>query len=478
MKKLLLLLVLFVNYSVNAQPTNKPNIVVIIVDQWRAQATGFNGNKEVSTPHLDQLAKHSINLTNAVSGMPVCTPFRAQLITGKYPLSTGVFMNDVMLDTAAYTIAKIYRNSGYATGFIGKWHIDGHGRNSYIPENRRQGFDYWKTLECTHDYNHSAYYNGNDTGKKFWEGYDVIAQSNDASQYITDQANSKKPFMLFLSLGPPHDPYPTAPAKYKDMYANKNITINPNVPVGMHEKITKDLKDYYAHITAIDDALGNILQTIKQAGIDNNTLIVFTADHGDLMGAHGQRNKQQPYAESVKVPFLIHYPKAFGTTGKTSDILLNSPDIMPTILGLTNMPIPAAVEGFNYADVLLGKKKNPINATLISCVQPFGQWSRDKGGREFRGVVTGQYTYARDLNGPWLLFDNKNDPYQLNNMVGKKEYATVQKKMEQQLQQLLTKHNDTFKPGMDYVRQWNYVVDETETVPYIKMNYEGKPVRE
>ncbi len=478
MKVLLIFCGLLAGNICVAQPANKPNIVVVVVDQWRAQATGFNGNKDVLTPHLDQLAKHSVNVKNAVSGMPVCTPFRAQLLTGRYPLSTGVFMNDVMLDTTATTIANLYKNSGYATGFIGKWHIDGHGRNSYIPENRRQGFEYFKALECTHNYNHSAYYAGNDTDKKFWEGYDVKAQSHDAQEYIIEKANSKTPFMLFLSLGPPHDPYPTAPEQYKAMYADKKISIDPNVPAAMHDKITKDLKDYYAHISAIDDAMGSIVQTIQQAGIENNTLVIFTADHGDLMGAHGQRNKQQPYAESIKIPFLIHYPQAFGNSGKTSDILLNSPDIMPTILGLTNMPVPSTVEGYNYAPVLLGKTKSPIKATLITCVQPFGQWSRDKGGREYRGVVTQQYTYVRDLKGPWLLFDNTKDPYQLNNLVNDKAHTNIQRGLEEQLQQLLAKQNDQFKPGMDYVRKWNYVVDETETVPYVKMNYEGKPVVE
>ena len=184
MKLFLVISCLFAASISSAQPANKPNIVVVIVDQWRAQAAGFNGNKDVLTPHLDKLAKHSVNVKNAVSGMPVCTPFRAQFMTGKYPLSTGVFMNDVMLDTATTSIAHLYKNKGYATGFIGKWHIDGHGRNSYIPENRRQGFEYFKALECTHNYNHSPYYAGNNTDKKFWEGYDVIAQANDAQAYI------------------------------------------------------------------------------------------------------------------------------------------------------------------------------------------------------------------------------------------------------------------------------------------------------
>lgn len=465
-------------YAGKKKDPEKPNIIVIVVDQWRAQATGYAGDKNVIAPNLDRLASSSVNIKNAVSGMPVCTPYRASLMTGQYPLTHGVFMNDVMLDTAKTTIAKVYKNNGYDTGFIGKWHIDGHGRSSYIPENRRQGFEYWKALECTHDYNQSAYYSGNSDKKLIWDGYDVIAQSDDACRYISEQAKKTNPFMLFISLGPPHDPYQSAPEKYREMYENKEMKINANVPAEFKEKVKKDLQGYYSHITAIDDCIGKIWQTVKDAGIEDNTIIVFTADHGDLLGAHGSWNKQQPYEESIRVPFLIHYPAAFGKNGKTSPILLNSPDIMPTLLGLTNISIPRSVEGTDFSGVLKGNKKDNVSHTLISCVQPFGQWNRKKGGKEYRGIVTPQYTYVEDLNGAWLFFDNLNDPLQLNNLIGNVKYAATQKKLEKLLQGTLKQRKDEFRPGMEYVKQWNYVVDETETVPYNSINYEGKKIIE
>lgn len=456
----------------------KPNIVFILVDQWRAQATGYSGDKNIITPNIDRLALSSINIKNAISGMPVCTPFRASLMTGQYPLTHGLFMNDVMLDTARTTLGKVYVNNGYNTGFIGKWHIDGHGRSSYIPENRRQGFQYWKALECTHDYNHSAYYSGNSDKKLHWDGYDAIAQSEDACTYITEQSKKPNPFVLFISMGPPHDPYQSAPEKYRKMYENRDIEINKNVPVEFREKVKKDLKGYYSHITAIDECIGKIWQTIQDAGIEDNTIIVFTADHGDLLGAHGSWNKQQPYQESIRVPFLIHYPAVFGNEGKTSPVLLNSPDIMPTLLGLTNIQIPSSVEGTDFSGILKGNKKDKVEHTLISCVQPFGQWTRKKGGKEFRGIVTTRYTYAKDLSGPWLLFDNAEDPFQLNNLVGNLKFSQIEKKLEKALQKTLKDRKDEFRPGMEYVKKWNYVVDETETIPYGKINYQGKPIIE
>ncbi len=458
------------------QRKNSPNIIFIMTDQFRAQATGYSGDKNAITPTLDKLASVSVNVKNAVSGMPVCTPYRAALLTGQYPLTSGVFMNDVMLDTNARSIAKVYKEHGYNTGFIGKWHLDGHGRSSYIPEGRRQGFDYWKALECSHDYNNSIYYAGNSAKKMVWEGFDALAQSRDACQYIREQSAASRPFMLFISLAPPHNPYHAAPAEYKKLYEPREIRVNENVPERLRDSVKKELKGYYSNISVIDDCVEMIWSTLKKANLEENTILVFTSDHGDLLGAHGKWNKQQPYEESIRVPFLIHFPSEFGNKGRSSPILLNTPDIMPTLLGLSGLPIPKTAEGVDFSSVLKGAQKNHVKGTLISCVQPFGEWNRKRGGKEFRGVITEKYTYVRDLKGPWLLFNNIKDPFQLNNLCGIDKYKNTERRLAQQLDALLIKRKDEFKPGMVYVRSWNYFVDESETVPYKKFSYEGKPL--
>jgi arylsulfatase A-like enzyme len=311
-----------------------------------------------------------------------------------------------------------------------------------------------------------------------WNGYDVIAQTEDVIKYIKKQATEPNPFLLFLSIGSPHDPYQTAPEKYRKMYENKQFIISKNVSVVNREKVKKDLVGYYSHITAIDDCIGKMWQTLKDLGIDENTIIVFSSDHGDLLGSHDSWNKQQPYEESIRVPFLIHYPKAFGKKGKISNALLNSPDIMPTLLGLSNIPIPKTVEGIDFSGVLKGTKKDKVKQTLIACWQPFGQWNRKMGGKEYRGIVNQQYTYVRDLQGPWLLFDNLNDPFQLNNLVAKPEYQNLQKKLNSDLNKELKKRKDEFLPGKEYIKKWNYLIDESETVPYSKINFEGKSIIE
>jgi arylsulfatase A-like enzyme len=445
----------------------KPNVLIILTDQWRAQATGYAGDPNVKTPHLDKLASNSVNFKNAVSGMPVCSPFRASLLTGQRPLTHGVFMNDVQLDTSAVTMGKVFVKAGYDTGYIGKWHLDGHGRLQFIPPGeRRQGFQYWKGNECTHNYNKSVYYDNNDSIQKQWKGYDAFAQTDEAIHFIKDRKKSDKPFMLVLSYGTPHAPYHTAPEVYKKKYNTDKILLRDNVPDAMKIRVKKDLAGYYAHITALDDMIAKLISNLKKTGQWKNTIVVFTSDHGDLLGSHKAYKKQQPYDESIRVPMLYHLPKQLGIKSGERTAVMNSEDIMPTILGLCNIAIPETVEGLNYRPYLEGKEIIG-KAAIITCVQPFGQWNRKAhGGREYRGIRTADHTYTCDLNGPWLLFDNKKDPYQLNNLIDIPTYAKLQNRLDELLMQKLKATGDAFLPGPSYIETWNYPIDKSGTVPY------------
>ena len=440
----------------------KPNVVFVLADQWRAQACGYAGdpNLQGRTPNLDRLAGESVNFTHAVSCCPVCTPYRASLITGQYPLTHGLFLNDLCLNTRATSIAQAYAQAGYDTAYIGKWHLDGHGRSAYIPPERRQGFDYWKVLECTHDYNRSPYYAGNDPAQRMWEGYDVFAQTKDAQAYIADHAKKPKPFLLILAWGPPHNPYETAPEQYKRLFDEETLVLRPNVQGNPR----KGLAGYYAHIAAMDACLGELLKTLDDAGQRDNTVFVFTSDHGDMLGSQGQTRKQKPWDEAIRVPLLVRYPAAQPQARKL-DAPINTPDLMPTLLGLSGVAIPASVQGDDFSVLIRGEPAPEDNPALIACPTPFGEWARDKGGREYRGVRTRRYTYVRDLSGPWLMYDNETDPYQLANLANKPEHAALQARLEAALQKLLKKTDDDFQPGPAYIAKWGYTVDQSGTVP-------------
>jgi arylsulfatase A-like enzyme len=464
-----------ISCAATAQKSKSPNVVFILADEWRAQATAYSGDPNVKTPHLDKLAGKSVNFTNTISCCPVSGPYRASLLTGQYPLTNGFFVNDVELNPEANSMAKIYKTAGYETAYIGKWHLDGYGRNSFIPAERRQGFDYWKVLECTHNYNNSSYW-GTDDKKTKWKGYDAYAQTEDAVNYI--QNNKEKPFLLFLSWGPPHTPFETAPENYKKLYREMELKLRENVPAENRKKAIEELIGYYGHITALDSCIGVLQKTIQEAGLDENTIFVFTSDHGAMVQSHGFAHKQRPYEESINVPMLIRYPKLLGEKGRKANMLINTPDILPTLLGLSNLEIPKTIEGRDKSPILLKKQKDTTKSTLIACYQPFGQWPAHEGGKEYRGLRTKRYTYVKDLKGPWMLFDNKKDPFQLTNLVNDAKYKSLQTELEKELAVLLANTNDAFLPGMEYIKKWNYVVDKTGTAPYIKINFRGLPINE
>ena len=200
--------------------------------------------------------------------------------------------------------------------------------------------------------------------------------------------------------------------------------------------------------------------------MEENTLLIFTSDHGDMLGSQGMRFKQRPYDESIRIPLLLHWPIQFGRRAKALTEPIQSEDLMPTLLGLCGLSIPKSVEGLDFSDYVRGGKSPSDGAALISCVAPFGQWTRAQGGREYRGIRTVRYTYVRNLGGPWLLFDNNEDPCQLTNLVGKPQVKDLQARLDKDLQRKLRAAKDDFLPGGAYIRKWGYKVDANGTVPY------------
>lgn len=444
----------------------KPNIVYILADQLRAQATGYSGDPNANTPNLDRLAASAINFKTAVSVSPVCTPYRSALMTGRYPLSTGMFMNDLYLPSEELCMAEIFKEAGYETGYIGKWHLDGHGRESYIPKERRQGFDYWKALECTHDYNNSFYYANDGTTKLKWEGYDAYAQTKDAQDYIRDHANDEKPFLLMIAYGIPHFPHQSAPEEFKELYPVDSIKLRPNVPEWRQEQARSEAQGYYAHCVALDLCIGNLLKTLEDVGNAENTIVVFTSDHGEMLGSQGQspKEKQRPWDESIRVPFLLRYPAVYGTKGYEVEVPLNTPDILPTLLAMSEVPIPNSIEGEDLTRFISNDKTDADRAALVMSIYPFAGY---QDGSPFRGIRTSRYTYVRKQDQPWLLYDNFKDPYQMNNLINSEDYIDLQKDLENILQAKLKERGDLFLPKEEYLAQWGYEVgNRGNEIPY------------
>jgi len=431
----------------------RPNLLFVFADQMRQDA-GFLGNREVRTLNLDRVAEEGVVFTNAVSTCPVCTPYRAALLTGKYPLTNGMVLNDLRLPVTERSIAHCFADAGYDTAYLGKWHLDGPHRGGFTPPGpRRQGFDYWAVANCTHDYLHSFYFR--DDPQPIWiEGYDADHFTELAVQYIRDHAG-RRPFCLFLSWGPPHDPCRLMPPEYL-IYDGADLTLRPNATATDRD----ELAGYYAHITALDRCFGRIDAVLAEAGIADDTILVFTSDHGDMLGSQGLQRKQKPWDESIMVPFVLRYPKA-ARAGRRVDTLLNAPDVMPTLLSLAGLPVPAAVEGQDLSPAALALPRDEPSSAFISNPCPFIE-----AIPEWRGVRTCRYTYVRTLEGPWLLYDNEADPFQLRNLVGDPTYRKVRADLEEELDDWLNRLNDDFQPRDVYWRRFGYTVDQHRQMPH------------
>jgi arylsulfatase A-like enzyme len=445
--------------KVYGQATRRPNVLFIIADEWRAQATRYNGDMNVRTPVLDRLAAESISFDNAVSSCPVCCPYRASLLTGQYPLTHGVIINDVELKPKGVTLGEAFAKAGYRTGFIGKWHVYGspqglyERRLSYIPPEKRFGFDYWKACECTHDYNKSLYYEGSSETAKYWPGYDAFAQTDDACTFMGEQAKTQDPFFLVLSMGPPHFPLNTAPVKFQAMYQDAVIHLRANVPKDKQEEATTGLRGYYAHMAALDECFDKLLNSLKRAGIAEDTIVVFTSDHGDMMLSQGLTTKLYPWDESIRVPFLLRYPRKFGAKGRRLKTLMNSPDIFPTLAGLAGVQIPETVEGIDHSRLMLSSSESGEDrGTLINLPVPITE-ARKYGFAEYRGLRTRRYTYVRSIHGPWLLYDNQKDPEQMHNLIGKSDATGLQARLNRELDAELKRRKDEFLPAAEYLKR-------------------------
>lgn len=397
-----------------------PNILYILTDQWRAQALSCAGDKNLQTPHIDSLAKDGVHLTNAYSNSPVCTPHRAILMTGKFASRTTVWQNNDLLPPEEHCIAEHFGEAGYQTGYIGKWHLDGPAKPGHV--RYRQGWDYWAGFNRGHAFNKGVYFTDSEAKKKVPEGvFEPIHQTDMAIDFITSKANNNAPWFLTVSYGGPHMPY-TAPNEYMDKIKPDQFKLRPNVK-NLSDRNRKALHGYYAHCMCLDDCIGKLMKTLKDLGIDNNTLICFTSDHGDMHRSQGESYKSKPWEESIGVPFIAKWPKGIAA-GHQTDSLFSTIDIYPTLCGLCKLDKPNGLDGTDLSHVFRKTSGKDAEVVYLTIGNPEKEAA-------WRGVRTKQYTYAWYPNkkAGYMLCDNLADPYQMKNLIDKPEHKELQKKM-------------------------------------------------
>jgi arylsulfatase A-like enzyme len=448
-------------------------VLFVFADQWRRQAVGFRNEDPVITPNIDNFAADSLVLDQAISCFPLCSPNRSTMMTGRFPLSTGVTTNcktglPVRMKPDEIGIGSLLKDAGYETGYIGKWHLDlpeqnvtpepasgARGWDAYTPPGpARYGFDFW--------YSYGAY--DNHMAPHYWkDSPEMIRVSDWSLAHETDVAidyiqrrDRSKPFALYVSWNPPHQPFHMVPEKYLQMYDDDSLVLRPNVTGEGRQQAEKHLQQYYAAVTGMDDQFGRLLQALRDEGIADDTIVVLTSDHGETMGAHGWlEHKNIWYEESIGIPFFVRWPGTL-RTGR-EDVLFNSADMVPTLLGLLGIPVPERIEGRNLSDVFMGRDADKPNSTFI-CHYPGSvkehETARDRGldihAYGWRGVRTPDYTYVVDKpfgagRAKRLLYDNGNDPYQMNpRQIEDVRTDPVALELERQLQGWLRKINDPF----------------------------------
>jgi arylsulfatase A-like enzyme len=440
------------------------NILFVFSDQHRWCDLGCYGNPDVISPNLDRLAETGLQFTHCISNSPVCVPARGSLLSGLYPMHHGAITNDLPICTDLESVADVLKKKGYRTGYFGKWHLGGVPRDRFIPKEERLGFDEWKVNNCDHNYLNSFYYDEDNVRHEI-NGYDAAEYTSLACDFI--RRNRNESWGLWLSWGPPHDPYFDVPRKYLDLYKDRKLTPRENLADEIVNRLdqphwTKDetlekLKGYYAHITALDEQFGRLFQCLEKTGQLDNTLIVYTSDHGDQLGSQGWTNKQFPYEESIRVPLIARLP---GTVRPgVCDELIGLADLPVSLMSLLGCPLTAP-DGGNLRALFREEGAQGQEACYIFDLVPCHQ-SMDRGTDAWRGVRTARYTYACHADGsPWLLFDNETDPFQQNNLIGKPGFEALRRQLHGQTEQYAKQH-DALRPWPDLlkraglVEEWN-----------------------
>ena len=466
----------------------KPNVLYVFSDQHRAASLPGEPFNQAAAPNLDAFRHQNFSMDKCISNYPLCSPYRGILMSGRWPSQSGVIYNNVTLSMEEGALGETFQKNGYHTGYIGKWHLAGHGESpGFIPPGpKRLGFEDWHAWDATNEHYHSWTYNQQTGEKIFPEGWQPTRMTDEAVQFLQQQPKDGKPWFLVLSWNPPHPPYNPPPDELAK-YPVDTLKLRPNVVTRPHEKDTKGtqrflvsdaaletaMQGYYGAITGIDLEFARLLKTLDDTGHADDTIVIYTSDHGEMMGSHGRMQKQAPFEESCRVPFLVRYP---GVTpkGSKSDALFAAIDKYPTLCGLAGIPVPEHCVGRDLSALMRGESAkesemvflmnqvegdaggpdagNGEAASSMPSNQPkAGGRPEGRGGHQefvnqpsYRGVRTKTHTYAVALTGRWVLYDNVADPYQLKNLIGDPTQKPLMEMLDAAIMEWIKSAGDNF----------------------------------
>lgn len=415
--------------------SERPNILFVFTDQQRWDTTGIHGNPLELTPNFDRMAGQGTHLAQMFTCQAVCAPARASLQTGLYATQTGVWRNDRTLPTTHRTLAHYFNDAGYHTGYIGKWHLVEHATAGAVPAALRGGYQYWlasNVLEYTsYAYDTVMYDHLNQPVRL--PGYRVDALTDAAIDFINQPR--QQPFFLFLSYLEPHhqnqlDEF-TAPDGYRERYTGGWI---PPDLAALGGSTHRQIAGYYGIVKRLDEALGRLLDALKSLHLLENTIVVFTSDHGCHFRTRNGEYKRSCHESSIRIPCALRGPGFDG--GGQINRLVSLVDLPPTLLEAAGIEVPPEMQGRSILPLLQNHGTDWRDEVFI-------QISESQVGRAIR---TRRWKYgvtAPDANG-WrepsaaryvegYLYDLQTDPYELENLVEYRSHRPVADHLRQRL---------------------------------------------
>ena len=476
------------------RPKKRPNVLYVFSDQHRAASLPGMPFNAAEAPNIDAFGNASFSMDMCVSNYPLCTPYRGMLMTGKYPHQSGLVAGGDKMNPDEFTLTKAFKAAGYHTSYIGKWHL---GRDSQFvpPGPLRFDIDDYLIWSKT-DRHYSSYTFDSVTGQKLTPpGWNATSMTDQAIALLKAKPTGPdaQPWFMEVSWNPPHPPF-DPPAADQAPYAG-TLKRRPNVKIGRGPKAVQSEENlhaaeqgYFGGITGVDLEFARLLKTLDEIGAADNTIVIYTSDHGEMMGSQGLMGKRVPFEESIRVPFMVRYPGVTAKGGR-SKALFAAIDIYPTVCGLAGLQVPKHCQGRDLSGIMRGKTAdaakivflmnthdtahNPYDGDkntyeLTQNSHPAGKNShstanqgndageerkaaRRAGGRTgppqgpvFRGARTDRYTYAVNENGRWVLYDNLADPYQMKNLVDDVRHKELMDGFDAQIKAWLQLTGDPF----------------------------------
>jgi len=405
----------------------RPNVVVFFTDQQRWDTTGVHGNPCDLTPNFDRMAHEGTHLPHFFTCQPVCAPARSCLQTGQYATTTGVFRNGIGLRPDAVTLATCFRQAGYATAYIGKWHLARTRTSGAVPAEERGGYAEWlgaNALEGVSEPYHTVLFDNEDKRVEL-PGYRVDALTDAAIRYVGRHRGD--PFLLFLSFLEPHhqnhlDDY-VPPDGYRERYTGRWL---PPDLAALGGSAHQHLGGYCGVVRRLDEALGRLLDALKSLRLDGRTIVLFTSDHGCHFKTRNGEYKRSCHESSIRVPAALRGP-GFDGRGQARG-LVSLVDIPATLLDAAGLPVPETMQGRSVLPLLQGTAEDWPEEVFV-------QISEAQVGRAVRTRRWKYAVHAPDKHGgrdmgsdryeEECLYDLECDPYELTNLLGLESHQQV-----------------------------------------------------